>query len=138
MPTASTCEQKETLAELDRQMAHLLVLLDKKAGPQRVVAVTADHGMPAEPAPGHRHYPDEIVAALVARFDPKGNQALSSRTTRMPPTISTSTPTGCGCWAVRRIWRPSSEGQEYFAAAFTEDEVVAAQQRLPHMTPLSR
>ena len=51
------------------------MLLDKKAGPQRVVAVTADHGMPAEPAPGHRHYPDEIVAALVARFERKGNQA---------------------------------------------------------------
>ena len=54
-------------------MTRLLQLLDKKAGPQRsVVAVTADHGMPTEPAPGHRHYPDEIVAALVAKFDPKG------------------------------------------------------------------
>ena len=80
-------------------MAHLLVLLDKKAGPQRVVAVTADHGMPAEPAPGHRHYPDEIVAALVARFDPKGNQALVSYT-GMPPISCTSTPTGCGCWVL--------------------------------------
>ena len=29
------------------------------------------------------------------------------------------------------------EGQEYFAAAFTEDEVIAAQQRLPRMTPVS-
>jgi hypothetical protein len=136
-----SAEQKETIAELDRQMARLLVLLDKKAGPRRsVVAVTADHGMPAEPAPGHRHFPDEIVAALVARFDPKGeSKALVSyyqdaANNQLYINANRLRVLGLTLEDLATFL----EGQEYFAAAFTEDEVVAAQQRLPHMTPLSR
>ena len=46
-------EMKEEMAELDRQMARILEAVDRKAGPGRsVVAVTADHGMPPEPAAG--------------------------------------------------------------------------------------
>ena len=96
----ASAEQRETLAELDRQMTKILELLDKKAGPGRsVVAITADHGMPGEPAPGHRHHPDDI-AAIKQRFDPK--EKRSSSTTRMPPTTrSTSTPRGCARSASR-------------------------------------
>ena len=130
-------EQKETLSELDRQMTHLLQLLDKKAGPQQtVVAITADHGMPTEPPPGHRHYPDEIVAAIVAKFDPKGepralvayyqdaaNYQLYMNGKRLEQLGLTL-----------KDVATFLEGQEYFAAAFTEDEVKAAQSRLSHMT----
>ena len=72
-------EIKETLTELDRQVARLLETLDKKAGPGRsVVTVTADHGMPPEPAPGHRHYPEDIVALINQRFDPAGKTLVQS------------------------------------------------------------
>ena len=43
-------EQAATLAELDKQMAAYLALMDKKAGPGRsVIVITADHGQPVEP-----------------------------------------------------------------------------------------
>jgi hypothetical protein len=58
-------ELKATLTELDRQMARLVELLERKVGAgQAVFAITADHGTPGEPAAGHRHHPDEIVARL--------------------------------------------------------------------------
>ncbi len=67
-----SAELRETLAELDRQMAAYLALVDKKAGPQRsVTVVTADHGSPTEPPPGGRVYLEDLVAQLNKRFDPE-------------------------------------------------------------------
>ncbi len=134
-------EQKETLSELDRQMTRLLQLLDKKAGPQRsVVAVTADHGMPSEPTPGHRHYPDEIVAALVAKFDPKGDPKalVSYYQDAANNQIYLNTRRLESVGVTLKDVATFLAGQEYFAAVFTEDEVIAAQQRLPHMSPAAR
>ena len=89
-------ELKETLAELDRQMAAILKTLDDKAGPQRsVVAITADHGMPGEPAPGHRHYPDDIVALIHQKFDPTGKARGASTTPTRRTARCTSTPRAC-------------------------------------------
>jgi hypothetical protein len=131
-----SAEQKETLSELDRQMTRLLQLLDKKAGPQRsVVVVTADHGMPTEPPAGHRHYPDEIVAALRAKFDPNGDpKALVSYyedAANNQIYLDARRLQALG-FTLKDV-ATFLAGQEYFAAAFTEDEVIAAQQRLAHM-----
>ena len=53
-----SAEQRETLAELDRQMAAYLALIDKKAGPQRsLTIITADHGAPPGLADLHRAPP---------------------------------------------------------------------------------
>ena len=66
-------EHSATLAELDRQMAEYLALIDKKAGPGRsVMVITADHGQPPEPPAGGRVYLDDLIAQLNKRFDPEG------------------------------------------------------------------
>ena len=134
-------EQKETLGELDRQITRLLQLLDTKAGRQRsVVVVTADHGMPTEPAPGHRHYPDEIVGALVAKFDPKGEakSLVSYYQDAANNQLYINSKRLQSLGLTLKDLATFLDGQEYFAAVFTEDEVIAAQQRLPQMTPTSR
>lgn len=124
-------ELQETLAELDRQMTRVLDLLTRKAGAEQlVVAITADHGMPPEPPPGRRHYPDEVVALIDARFDPTekkivqyygdaGNSQMYVDTARLRTlgvTLNDIT--------------ALLQAQDFFAAAFTEDEVQAAQSRL--------
>jgi predicted AlkP superfamily pyrophosphatase or phosphodiesterase len=65
-------ELRETLAELDHQLARILEMLEKKVGPNRYVAVfTADHGMPSEPkSPQKRHLSQEIVELIHKKFDP--------------------------------------------------------------------
>ena len=64
-------EIKEALAELDRQIARALQIIERKAGAGRfAIAIAADHGMPGEPRPGGRHYLDDIVKRIDARFSP--------------------------------------------------------------------
>ena len=136
-----SAEQKETLTELDRQMTRLLQLLDKKAGPQgSVVAVTADHGMPTEPPAGHRHYPDEILRALMAKFDPNGDPKtlVSYYQDAANNQIYIDTRRLQSLGVTLKDVASFLAGQEYFAAAFTEDEVIAAQQRLSHLTASTR
>ena len=128
-------EIKETLGELDRQMATTLDILNRKAGgPGRiVVAITADHGMPPEPAAGRRHYIDDIVTLIHNRFDPAekkvvqyygdaGNGQLHIDTARLRALNLTLKD------VVALL-----EAQNFLVAAFTEDEVQAAQSRLPSM-----
>jgi predicted AlkP superfamily pyrophosphatase or phosphodiesterase len=126
-----SAEQRETLAELDRQMAAYLALIDKKAGAGRsVMIVTADHGAPPEPPPGGRVYFDEIVAQLNKKFDAEGkfvnyyndpaNNQLFVDTARLQSL-------GFSLKDVAAFL----EGLEAFEAAFPEDEVRAAQARLP-------
>lgn len=122
-------ELRETLAELDRQMAAYLALLDKKAGAgQSVVVVAADHGMPGEPRGGRRYYLDEIIALLKKQFDPEGrfihyyndaaNNQLYLDTARLQSL-------GFSLQDVATFLET-----DLFAAAFTEDEVRAASARL--------
>jgi predicted AlkP superfamily pyrophosphatase or phosphodiesterase len=68
-----SAEMRETLAELDRQIARVVAALERKAGPrQTVIAITADHGMASEPSGGHRRiYWDEVVEAIHRKFDPE-------------------------------------------------------------------
>ena len=70
-------EIKETLAELDRQLARALQIIERKAGAGRfVVAIAADHGMPGEPRPGGRRYVDDIGKRIDARFSPGGGTVV--------------------------------------------------------------
>jgi predicted AlkP superfamily pyrophosphatase or phosphodiesterase len=123
-------ELSATLAELDRQMAAYLAAIDKKAGAGRsVTVITADHGTPTEPPPGGRVYLDDLVAQLNKRFDPEArfinyyndpaNNQLFLDTARLN-TLGVSL----------RDVAAFLEGLEVFEAAFTEDEVRAAQARL--------
>jgi hypothetical protein len=123
-------EMRETLAELDRQIAAYLALLDRKAGPGRsVTVITADHGMPDEPPPGGRRYfLDEIIAVVNKQFDPEGrviqyyNDAANNQ---MHLDTSRLRALGFSLSDVARFLE-----RDLFAAAFTEDEVRAAQARL--------
>ena len=124
-------EQRETLAELDRQLTAYLALMDKKAGPGRhVTVITADHGTPGEPPPGGRVYLDEVIEQLKKKFDAEGkfinyyndpaNNQLHLDTARLQSL-------GFSLKDVAAFL----EGLEVFEAAFTEDEVKAALARLP-------
>ena len=123
-------EQPVTLAELDKQIAAYLELMDKKAGPGRsLVVITADHGQPTEPPTGGRIYLDDLIAQLSKRFDAEGrfinyyndaaNNQLHLDTARLQQL-------GFSLKDVAAFL----EGLEAFEAAFTEDEVRAAQARL--------
>lgn len=66
-----------TLAEIDRQLARILTALEAKVGSDYLLAVTADHGMPAEPIEkSRRHLAGDIVARIHATFDPEGKRLV--------------------------------------------------------------
>jgi hypothetical protein len=123
-------ELAETLAELDRQIAAYLTLIDQKAGPGRsVTVVTADHGMAPEPPPGRRFLTKDIIAAIHQRFDPEGRVVqYYGDPTNVQLHLDTARLASQG-HSLRDV-AAFLEGLEMFAAAFTEDEVRAAQARL--------
>lgn len=67
-------ETLATLAEVDRQVGLLVDALDDAAGPRGwVLAVTADHGMPADlPESRERRRYADVLRAVDGRFDPDG------------------------------------------------------------------
>ncbi|MEY4094881.1 MAG: Alkaline phosphatase precursor [Acidobacteriota bacterium] len=124
-------EMPVTLAELDKQLAAYLALLDKKAGPGRhVTVITADHGQPVEPPAGGRVFLEDIIAQINKRFDADGkvinyyndaaNNQLHLNTDRLQQL-------GVSLKDVAAFL----ESLGVFAATFTEDDVRAAQARLP-------
>lgn len=61
------------VAEVDRQVARLLELLEERVGAgSYVFMVTADHGMPEEPDTEGRGSRDAVVSQVNGRFDPDG------------------------------------------------------------------
>jgi hypothetical protein len=124
-------EMREEMAELDRQTARLLEIIDRKAGPGgRLLAITADHGMPAEPQAGRRHYTDDIVARIHERFDPTEKKLV---TYYGDPANSQIYMDGDRLRALGLSWKDITtmlEAEPYLRAAFSEDEVRAAQARL--------
>lgn len=123
-------ELQETLAELDRQLTAYVALIDQKAGVGRsVTVITADHGTPGEPKAGRRFYPEDIIPLIHKQFDPQGRivqyygdaagNQLHLDTARLQSL-------GFSLKDVAAFL----EGLDMFAAAFTEDEVRAAQARL--------
>jgi len=131
-----SAEIKETLAELDRQMARALATLQQKAGAnQVVVAITADHGMPGEPAAGARRLiMADIVNAVHDRFDAKGRTVVQyfGDPANSQFHLDTARLQTLG-FSLKDV-ATFLEGQ-LFAAAFTEDEVRAAQVRLAAQRP---
>ncbi len=125
-------ELREGLAELDRQMARLLALLDRKAGAaQWVVAITADHGMPGEPAAGRRHPTDELVARLDGRFDAAGPGIVQyfEDPANSQVHLDSARLAALG-FSLDDVARFLEAEVDYVAAAFTEAEVRAAQEQL--------
>jgi hypothetical protein len=125
-----SAEMPVTLAELDRQMTEYLALIDKKAGPGRsVLVITADHGQPPEPPAGGRVFIDDLVAQLNKRFDADGkfinyyNDAANNQLH-----LDTARLQSLG-FSLKDV-AAFLEGLDVFEAAFTEDEVRAAQARL--------
>jgi predicted AlkP superfamily pyrophosphatase or phosphodiesterase len=124
-------EMKEEMAELDRQMTRLLDILGRKAGPNGLlVAVTADHGMPREPAAGRRHYTDDIVKRINDRFDPVEKKIVTYYGDAANNQIYVDTDRlgtlGFSLTDVATLLA----AEPYLQAVFTEEEVRTAQGRL--------
>ncbi|HYU41237.1 MAG TPA: alkaline phosphatase family protein [Vicinamibacteria bacterium] len=68
-----SAELRETVTEMDRQVGRVLEAVAAKAGPEGyLVVITADHGMPPEPAPGRaRRYNIDMAKLIHDRFDPE-------------------------------------------------------------------
>ena len=122
-----SAELRETLSELDRQFVRILAALEKKAGAgQTVIAITADHGMAAEPTGDHRRvFWSEVADAIHQKFDPvekkvvrfyedPANQQIYLDTARLRAL-------GFSLQDVAKF----VETLPYIQAAFTEDEVRA-------------
>jgi hypothetical protein len=120
-------EQRETLAELDRQIAAYLGAIEQKAGAGKAVTViTADHGTPGEPKSGRRFYPEDIIPLINKKFDPAGRivQYYGDAAGNQLH-LDTARIRSLG-FSLKDV-AAFLEGLDMFAAAFTEDEVRAAQ-----------
>jgi hypothetical protein len=123
-------EIEDALAELDRQIARVLQILERKAGAGRfALAISADHGMPGEPRPGGRHYLDDIVRRLDARFSPAGGSVVQYFGDAANNEIHLDTAKLRSLKVSLRDVAAFLEADVPFAAVYTEDEVRAAQQR---------
>jgi hypothetical protein len=72
-------ELRATLREMDRHLARILEAVEAKVGKNYLLAVTADHGMPAEPpSPDRRHSAQSIVDLLHEKFDPEAKRLITS------------------------------------------------------------
>lgn len=126
-----SAEMQELMAELDRQIARLLEVLGRKAGPNGlVVAITADHGMPAEPATGRRFYTDDIVARIHDRFDPVEKRLVNYYGDAANNQIFIDAERRRALNLPLRDIATMLAAEPYYAAVFTEDEVRQAQRRL--------
>ncbi len=117
-------ELRETLAELDRQMARLVEVLEKRTGNRHVLALTADHGMPGEPPAGHlRMYADDVIKLVHDRFDPQGTlvQHYEPENSQIAIDMHRLAVLNTTLADIARLL----EQQPFVFAAFTEDEVRA-------------
>jgi hypothetical protein len=128
----SSPEMRDTLAELDRQLARAVALLEKKAGADGLfIAITSDHGMPPEPSgPRRRIMVGEVVSALDQEFakggasvveyfgDPANAQIHMSERRLRELGLSLDT--------VAAFLRKT-----FFVAVYTEDDVRRASAELP-------
>jgi hypothetical protein len=118
-------ELRETLAELDRQVARLLEVLEQKAKGRHLVAITADHGMPVEPTgKALRVHTEDVVKLLHDRFDPEGRLVLHYEPENNQIAIDTDR-LGEVKHTLEEIAR-LLEQQPFVFAAFTEEEVRRA------------
>lgn len=123
-------ELAATLAAIDREFGRIVAAIEARVGRDYLVAVTADHGMPAEPKmPGGRRFAPGVIGALHARFDhderlvpyyePENAQIFVDADRRAALGLSLAE------------MAAFLEAQPFIEAAFTEDEVRQAAARLP-------
>jgi predicted AlkP superfamily pyrophosphatase or phosphodiesterase len=125
-------EMKEALSELDRQMAKLVALLNRKAAPGHpLLVITGDHGMPSPPAANGRHYVDEIVAMIHEKFDPANKAIVQYFGDPANAQIYIDVHRLDALHLTLKDVAGFLAAQSYIAAAFTEDEVKRAAARLP-------
>ena len=123
-------EIKAALADVDGQIARALQIIERKAGAGRfAIAIAADHGMPGEPRPGGRHYIDEIAKRIDARFSPGGGTVVQYFGDAANNEIHLDTARLRSLNVSLRDVAAFLETEVGFAAAYTEDDVRAAQQR---------
>ena len=125
-----SAELRETLAELDRQFGRLVEAIERKAPGRYLIALTADHGMPGEPAgTSLRAYTEDIIRLIHDRFDPEGKLVLHYEPENSQLAIDVERLTGLKHTLadVARLL----EQQPFVFAAFTEDEVRRAATSLP-------
>lgn len=119
-------EIAETLAVLDRELARVFEALDAKVGKDRyVTVVTADHGMPPEPAKGERIFSFEIESLINGRFDPAEKRVVQLYEESNAQIFLDRTRLGALGFELADVAR-FLEDQPFIAAAFTETEVRAA------------
>jgi predicted AlkP superfamily pyrophosphatase or phosphodiesterase len=124
-------EIRATLAELDKQVGAYVEMMDRKVGKGRsVLVITADHGQPPEPPQGGRVYLEDLITQLNQRFDPEGkiiNYYNDAANNQIHLDTARLQSRGFSLKDVATFL----EGLDVFEAAFTEDEVRAAQAKLP-------
>ena len=126
-------EMTETLAALDRDLAEVLAALEAKVGAGRYVfAMTADHGMPAEPdgrLGQARVFSEDIRKAIHRKFDPEEKLVLHYEAENAQIFVDRARlrALGLDLAALRRFL----EAEPYVFAAYTEDELARAAAALP-------
>jgi hypothetical protein len=63
-------ELRATLAEIDRHLGRVLSAVERRVGKDYLLAITADHGMPAHRGQARPRLSPEVVDLVHARFDP--------------------------------------------------------------------
>ncbi len=117
-------EMRAELAELDRQVSRIVAAVEARVGPDGyVLAVTADHGMPSRPAPGHAYAVEDITEMLHDHFDPDERRVVTYFGDPANAQIFIDTrrlaALGYDLPAVAQFM----ESMPFVLAAFTEDEV---------------
>jgi Type I phosphodiesterase / nucleotide pyrophosphatase len=128
-------ELRVTLGEMDRQLARILSVLEAKVGKNYLLAVTADHGMAAEPSsPDRRHFAPAIIDLLHEKFDPQAKQLVTSfEPENLQIFIDEERLHSLG-FTLRDLAH-YLESQPFIFAAFTNDDVRGASQAAKLVTP---
>ena len=118
-----SAEEREAVAEVDREVGRILQALEAKVGHDGyLLAVTADHGMPPEPGAGRaRYYNEDIVKLIHDRFDPAGKLVThyGAENGQIDVDVTRARELGVKMEQIRDLL----QAQPYVLAAFTEDEV---------------
>jgi hypothetical protein len=128
----SSPEMTAAVAELDRQIARALPILERKGGPDGLLTIiTADHGMPGEPsAPRRRIQVSEVVAALDQQFAKGGRSVVNyfgdPANAQIHMNETRLRELGLSLESVAAFLR-----ERYFVSVFTEDQVRSATRQLP-------
>lgn len=120
------------LGELDRQLARILSALEAKVGADYLLAITADHGMPAEPSDkSRRRMSGDVVNLIHAKLDPQGKTLVPYYEPENSQIFVDVDRLRALELTLKDIAR-FLEAQPFVYAAFTEDEVRHRARRLAH------